>query len=196
MTVRRALISVSEKDGIVEFGRQLEALGIEIVSTGGTARLLQANGVKCREVSDLTGAPEILDGRVKTLHPRIHGAILSLPKKESHVATLERENIEPIDMVVVNLYPFEKIAAAAGSTLEEALDEIDIGGVTLLRAAAKNFENVIVVSAPEQYGWVHDELRHVCPSTVMLPIPSASASRHTVPSSNCSRFQMGRRALA
>jgi len=158
MTVRRALVSVSEKDGIVEFGRKLEELGIEIVSTGGTARLLQANGVTCREVSDLTGAPEILDGRVKTLHPRIHGAILSLPKKESHIATLEREKIEPIDMVVVNLYPFEKIAAATGSTLDEALDEIDIGGVTLLRAAAKNFENVIVVSSPDQYVWVYDEL--------------------------------------
>jgi phosphoribosylaminoimidazolecarboxamide formyltransferase/IMP cyclohydrolase len=158
MTVRRALISVSEKKDIVDFARRLEGLGVEIVSTGGTARLLQANGLACREVSDLTGAPEILDGRVKTLHPRIHGAILSLPSKESHVQTLEREGIEPIDMVVVNLYPFEKVAAAAGSTLAEALDEIDIGGVTLLRAAAKNFENVIVVSSPDQYGRVSELL--------------------------------------
>jgi phosphoribosylaminoimidazolecarboxamide formyltransferase/IMP cyclohydrolase len=158
MTVRRALVSVSDKQDIVGFATKLGEMGAEIVSTGGTARLLHANGVACREVSDLTGAPEILDGRVKTLHPRIHGAILSLPSKESHVATLEREKIEPIDMVVVNLYPFEKVAAAAGSTLEEALEEIDIGGVTLLRAAAKNFENVIVVSSPDQYGPVLEAL--------------------------------------
>ena len=154
MTVRRALVSVSDKTDVIDFCRKLHELGIEIVSTGGTSRLLHAAGIDVREVSDLTGAPEILDGRVKTLHPKIHGAILSLPEKESHVATLEREHIEPIDMVVVNLYPFEKVAAAAGSTLHEALDEIDIGGVTLLRAGAKNFENVIVVSSPDQYGWV------------------------------------------
>ncbi|MBD3366602.1 MAG: bifunctional phosphoribosylaminoimidazolecarboxamide formyltransferase/IMP cyclohydrolase [Candidatus Eisenbacteria bacterium] len=151
MSIERALVSVSRKDGLVDFVNVLAELGIEIVSTGGTARVLGAGGVECRQVSNLTGAPEILDGRVKTLHPKIHGAILSLPEKESHVATLERENIERIDMVVVNLYPFEKVAAAAGSTLEEALEEIDIGGVTLLRAAAKNFANVIVVSSPSQY---------------------------------------------
>ncbi len=151
MTVKRALISVSDKKDVVEFARGLTRLGVEIVSTGGTSRLLEAEGVPCRQVSDLTGAPEILDGRVKTLHPRIHGAILSLPEKESHVATLEREKIEAIDMVVVNLYPFEKVASAPGTTLAEALDQIDIGGVTLLRAAAKNYANKIVVSSPAQY---------------------------------------------
>ncbi|MBD3349810.1 MAG: bifunctional phosphoribosylaminoimidazolecarboxamide formyltransferase/IMP cyclohydrolase [Candidatus Eisenbacteria bacterium] len=159
MTVRRALVSVSDKTDVVEFARGLTELGIEIVSTGGTSRLLASEGVPCREVSDLTGAPEILDGRVKTLHPRIHGAILSLPQKESHVATLEREKIEPIDMIVVNLYPFEKVSSAPGTTLEEALEQIDIGGVTLLRAAAKNFANKVVVSSPGQYQEIIEALR-------------------------------------
>jgi len=159
MTVRRALVSVSDKKDVVPFAKGLTELGVEIVSTGGTSRLLKTEGVACREVSDLTGAPEILDGRVKTLHPRIHGAILSLPEKESHVATLERERIEPIDMVVVNLYPFEKVASAPGTTLEEAIEQIDIGGVTLLRAAAKNFANKIVVSSPGQYDEVLAALR-------------------------------------
>jgi phosphoribosylaminoimidazolecarboxamide formyltransferase/IMP cyclohydrolase len=159
MSIARALVSVSDKAGITEFAKELHDMGVEIVSTGGTARVLRAAGIPCREVSDLTGAPEILDGRVKTLHPRIHGAILSLPQKESHVATLEREKIEAIDMVVVNLYPFEKVVAAEGSTLADALEEIDIGGVTLLRAAAKNFANVLIISSPEQYDWVLGLLR-------------------------------------
>jgi phosphoribosylaminoimidazolecarboxamide formyltransferase/IMP cyclohydrolase len=150
MKVTRALISVSNKDGIVEFAGRLAEFGIEIVSTGGTARSLAGCGLACREVSDVTGAPEILNGRVKTLHPRIHGAILCQPEKESHVATLERQGIERIDMVVVNLYPFEKVVAA-GATFEEALEQIDIGGVALLRAASKNHANVVVVSTPEQY---------------------------------------------
>ncbi len=154
MSMQRALVSVSDKTGIVEFVRALHEMGVDIVSTGGTARILRAADVPCREVSDLTGAPEILDGRVKTLHPRIHGAILSLPEKESHVATLEKEGIEAIDMVVVNLYPFEKAVAKESSTLENALDEIDIGGVTLLRAAAKNFANVAIVSRADQYEWI------------------------------------------
>lgn len=154
MSMQRALISVSDKTGVVEFARSLYGMGVEIVSTGGTARILRAAEIPCREVSDLTGAPEILDGRVKTLHPRIHGAILSLPGKETHVATLEREGIEAIDMVVVNLYPFEKIVAQEGATLADALEEIDIGGVTLLRASAKNYANVAIVSRPDQYDWI------------------------------------------
>ncbi|MBM3307050.1 MAG: bifunctional phosphoribosylaminoimidazolecarboxamide formyltransferase/IMP cyclohydrolase [Candidatus Eisenbacteria bacterium] len=153
MKVKRALVSVSNKDGIVEFAGRLSELGIEIVSTGGTSRSLATCGVACREVSDLTGAPEILNGRVKTLHPRIHGAILCQPEKPSHAATLEAQGIERIDMVVVNLYPFQKVAAA-GAALDEALEQIDIGGVALLRAASKNFANVVVVSSPEQYPWV------------------------------------------
>ncbi|HYW68532.1 MAG TPA: bifunctional phosphoribosylaminoimidazolecarboxamide formyltransferase/IMP cyclohydrolase [bacterium] len=159
MSMQRALVSVSDKTGVVEFAKALYDMGVEIVSTGGTARILRASDVPCREVSDLTGAPEILDGRVKTLHPRIHGAILSLPEKESHVATLEQEGIEAIDMVVVNLYPFEKIVAQEGSTLADALEEIDIGGVTLLRASAKNFANVAIVSRPDQYDWILGLLR-------------------------------------
>jgi phosphoribosylaminoimidazolecarboxamide formyltransferase/IMP cyclohydrolase len=158
MTVTRALISVANKSDVVKFASSLREYGIEIVSTGGTGRILRAAGVECREVSDLTGAPEILDGRVKTLHPRIHGALLSLPGKKSHVATLEREGIERIDMVVVNLYQFEMTIAAGNATLEEALEEIDIGGVTLLRAAAKNFANVVVVSSPDQYQWILESL--------------------------------------
>jgi len=153
MTVKRALVSVSDKEGLAEFARRLVELGVEIVSTGGTSRALAAAGIACREVSDLTGAPEILDGRVKTLHPRIHGAILCRPEKEAHMATLEQHGIERIDMVVVNLYPFERVAAA-GAGLDEALEQLDIGGVALLRAASKNFENVVVVSSPDQYAWV------------------------------------------
>ncbi|MFH1690839.1 MAG: bifunctional phosphoribosylaminoimidazolecarboxamide formyltransferase/IMP cyclohydrolase [Candidatus Eisenbacteria bacterium] len=159
MSMQRALVSVSDKTGVVEFARALFEMGVEIVSTGGTARILRAAEIPCREVSDLTGAPEILDGRVKTLHPRIHGAILSLPEKETHVATLAREGIEAIDMVVVNLYPFEKIVAQEGATLADALEEIDIGGVTLLRASAKNFANVVIVSRPDQYDWILGLLR-------------------------------------
>ena len=154
MSVRRALISVSDKQGIAELARGLADAGIEIISTGGTASRIRSAGVECREVADVTGAPEILGGRVKTLHPHVHGAILARPQLESHVATLEQEGIDRIDMVVVNLYQFEKVTAAAGTTLEEAIEQIDIGGVTLLRAAAKNYENVVVVSSPEQYGRV------------------------------------------
>lgn len=151
MSIARALISVSDKRGIVEFAGELAGLGIEILSTGGTATRLRSAGIECRDVADVTGAPEILGGRVKTLHPRIHGGILSQPQKESHVATLEQEGIDRIDMVIVNLYAFERVTATNGTTLDEALEEIDIGGVTLLRAAAKNHENVVVVSSPDQY---------------------------------------------
>ncbi|MCD4690312.1 bifunctional phosphoribosylaminoimidazolecarboxamide formyltransferase/IMP cyclohydrolase, partial [bacterium] len=154
MNIKRALISVSDKQGIVELARGLAEAGVEIISTGGTASRLRTEGIQCREVAEVTGAPEILGGRVKTLHPRIHGAILSQPQNESHVATLVREEIDRIDMVVVNLYQFEKITAGTGTTLDEALEQIDIGGVTLLRAAAKNHENVVVVSSPEQYSRV------------------------------------------
>jgi len=154
MSIKRALISVSDKQGIAEFARGLADAGVEIISTGGTAARIRSAGVECREVAEVTGAPEILGGRVKTLHPHIHGAILSQPQNKTHVETLEQEGINRIDMVVVNLYQFEKVTAAAGTTLAEALEQIDIGGVTLLRAAAKNYENVIVVSSPEQYGRV------------------------------------------
>lgn len=159
MKVTKALISVSDKTDVAEFAAGLSELGVEMVSTGGTARALRDAGLKIREVSELTGSPEILGGRVKTLHPKIHGAILSQPHKAAHVATLERESIEPINMVVVNLYRFEKAVSKPDITLDEALEKIDIGGVALLRAGSKNFENVAVVSSPEQYAMVLEQMR-------------------------------------
>jgi len=157
--VQRALISVSDKTGLVEFAQGLQALGVEILSTGGTARLLREAGLAVREVSDYTGFPEILDGRVKTLHPKIHGGILALRENEAHARQLAEQGIEFIDLVVVNLYPFEETIARPQVTLEEALENIDIGGPTLLRAAAKNYRDVLVVCNPHHYDEVLEELR-------------------------------------
>ena len=139
ITVKRALLSVSDKEGIVEFARGLAALGVELVSTGGTAQVLAAAGLPVRSVSDLTGFPEILDGRVKTLHPAVHGGILyrrEVPEDEEQLAKL---GIGSIDLVVVNLYPFAETIARPGVTLAEAIENIDIGGPTMIRAAAKNY---------------------------------------------------------
>jgi len=143
--IKRALISVSEKTGIVEFARFLLTRGVEIISTGGTARLLADNGIKVTEVSDYTGFPEMLDGRLKTLHPRIHGGVLGRRDLQSHLQAMERHGIQPIDLVVVNLYPFEQTVARSDCTLDLAIENIDIGGPTLLRAAAKNHAAVAVV---------------------------------------------------
>ncbi|SFM94055.1 IMP cyclohydrolase [Thermodesulforhabdus norvegica] len=156
--IKRALISVTDKRGLPEFGRFLQNRGVHILSTGGTARLLRDNGVEITDVSDYTGFPEILDGRVKTLHPRIHGGILAVRSKKEHLETLEHLNIEPIDMVVVNLYAFEKTVATPGCTLEDAVENIDIGGPTLIRAAAKNFRHVVVVCDPDDYPTIMDEM--------------------------------------
>ncbi|MBI4628233.1 MAG: bifunctional phosphoribosylaminoimidazolecarboxamide formyltransferase/IMP cyclohydrolase [Candidatus Rokubacteria bacterium] len=159
MNVRRALVSVHDKTGVVDFARALAGLGVEILSTGGTAGLLRESGVPVRDVADLTGFPEMLDGRVKTLHPKIHGGILARRDVPAHLAALERHGIPPIDLVVVALYPFEATVARPGVTLAEAIEQIDVGGPTMIRAAAKNHASVAVVTDPSQYRAVLDELR-------------------------------------
>lgn len=151
MKIKRALISVSDKTGLIEFARELATLGVEIISTGGTAKLLQREGIECIEISEFTGFPEMLDGRVKTLHPKVHGGLLYLRDNESHIAQAKAHGIEPIDMVVVNLYPFEETVAKADVTLEEAIEQIDIGGPSMLRSASKNYRSVTVVVDPTDY---------------------------------------------
>jgi len=157
--VSRALISVSNKDGILDFARELEKLGVELLSTGGTAKLLRDGGVKVKDVSEFTGFPEMLDGRVKTLHPKIHGGLLGRRNDPDHVKQMKQHGIEPIDLVVVNLYPFEQTTARPGCTFEEAIENIDIGGPTMLRSAAKNYTDVAVVVSPRDYGRVLEEIR-------------------------------------
>ena len=159
MKVRRALLSVHDKSGVVEFARALAELGVEMLSTGGTARLLRESGVPVRDVSEVTGFPEMLDGRVKTLHPRIHGGILARRDVPAHLEALARHDIPPIDLVVVALYPFEATVARPGASLAEAIEQIDVGGPTMIRAAAKNHAAVAVVTDPAQYGAVLEELR-------------------------------------
>ena len=158
LKIRRALISVSDKTEVVEFARGLESMGVELISTGGTARELDAAGIDVISVEELTGQPEILDGRVKTLHPRLHAALLARRNDPSHMATLEREGIEPIDLVCTNLYPFERAVAKLQVTEADALENIDIGGPTMIRAAAKNHDHVAVVVKPESYDAVLAEL--------------------------------------
>jgi phosphoribosylaminoimidazolecarboxamide formyltransferase/IMP cyclohydrolase len=156
--VRRALLSASDKTGIVEFASGLAELGVELVSTGGTAAALRDAGIEVTDVAEFTGSPEILDGRVKTLHPRLHAALLARRDDPDHVATLEREGIEPIDLVCVNLYPFERTVARIGVSESEAIEHIDIGGPTMIRGAAKNHDHVAVVVRPESYDAVLAEL--------------------------------------
>jgi len=157
--IKRAVISVSDKSGVVELAKALADLKVEILSTGGTAKALRQNGVAITDVSDYTGFPEMLDGRVKTLHPKIHGGILGQRKNPDHVATMAKHGIEAIDMVVVNLYPFEATVAKPDCTLEEAIENIDIGGPTMIRSAAKNYRDVTVVVDPGDYGDLIAELR-------------------------------------
>ncbi|RUM89264.1 MAG: bifunctional phosphoribosylaminoimidazolecarboxamide formyltransferase/inosine monophosphate cyclohydrolase, partial [Thermovibrio sp.] len=154
----RALISVSDKRGIVEFAKALSEMGVEIVSTGGTAKLLRDSGIPVREISELTGFPEIMEGRVKTLHPKVHGGILADRSKDEHLRAMKELEIERIDMVVVNLYPFKE-TVKRGANLDEIIENIDIGGPTMVRAAAKNFKHVAVVTDPADYKKVIDELR-------------------------------------
>lgn len=156
--MKRALISVSNKEGVVEFSRGLVDLGFEIISTGGTYQTLKDAGIPVRKVADITGFPEILDGRVKTLHPKIHGGILACRTPE-HLAQLEANQITPIDIVAVNLYPFRQTVAKPGVTLEEAVENIDIGGPAMVRAAAKNHKYVVIVVNPARYETILDELR-------------------------------------
>jgi phosphoribosylaminoimidazolecarboxamide formyltransferase / IMP cyclohydrolase len=157
--IRRALLTVSDKRGLVDFARGLKELGIEIVSTGGTARELGEAGIETRSVEDYTGFPEILDGRVKTLNPRIYAGLLAVRSDAEHVSTLGEHNIEPIDLVCVNLYPFERVASQRGVEDDEVIENIDIGGPTLIRAAAKNHPFSAVVVRPESYDAILDELR-------------------------------------
>ena len=157
--IRRALISVTDKTGLADFAKGLQEFGVHILSTGGTAKLLREQWVAITEVADYTGFPEMLDGRVKTLHPKIHGGILGIRENEVHVQTMAAHGIEPIDMIVVNLYAFAKTVARPGCTLAEAIENIDIGGPTMIRAAAKNYLYVAVVTDPDDYPAILDELR-------------------------------------
>jgi phosphoribosylaminoimidazolecarboxamide formyltransferase/IMP cyclohydrolase len=157
--IQRGIISVTDKSGVVDFARSLAGFGVQILSTGGTARALREGGVAVTDISEHTGFPEILDGRVKTLHPRVHGGLLGLRDNPDHVETMKAQGIEPIDLVVVNLYQFEKTVAKEGVTLEEAVENIDIGGPSMLRSSAKNFKDVTVIVDPSDYGAVLEEMK-------------------------------------
>jgi phosphoribosylaminoimidazolecarboxamide formyltransferase / IMP cyclohydrolase len=157
--IERALLSVTDKTGLLPFARQLHEMGVELISTGGTAKLLRDNQIPVREVAEITGFPEMLDGRVKTIHPRIAAGILAMRANREHMRALEEHDIPPIQMVVINLYQFEKIAAKPGVAREELIENIDIGGPTMIRAAAKNFQDVAVLVSPDQYEQIMAELK-------------------------------------
>jgi len=157
--VQRALLSVSNKTGIIELAGALHEMGVEILSTGGTRRVIDEAGIPVRSVSDYTGFPEMMDGRVKTLHPKIHAGLLALRDNLEHMREVDRHGIELIDMVVVNLYPFQETISKDGVALEDAIEQIDIGGPTMLRSAAKNYRYVTVVVNPDRYPQVIEELR-------------------------------------
>ncbi|TET87671.1 MAG: IMP cyclohydrolase [Desulfobacteraceae bacterium] len=157
--IERAIISVTDKSGIVEFAKSLSELGVQILSTGGTARALREGGISVTDISDYTGFPEMMDGRVKTLHPKVHGGLLGLRDNPEHVEMMKAHGIKTIDMVVVNLYQFEKTVAEEGVTLEEAIENIDIGGPSMLRSSAKNFRYVTVIVDPADYEVVLREMK-------------------------------------
>lgn len=159
MAIQRALLSVSDKSGLVDFAKDLHELGVELLSTGGTAAAIRDAGIPVIDVSDYTKAPELFEGRVKTLHPKVHGGLLHRRDSEEHLAQAKEHGIPPIDLVVVNLYPFEETVAKEGVTLEEAIEKIDIGGPSMLRSAAKNYNSVTVVSEPEDYSRVISEMK-------------------------------------
>ncbi len=156
--IQRAILSVTDKTGLVDFARKLEALGVELISTGGTAKLLRESAIQVKDISDLTGFPEMLDGRVKTLHPKVHGGILHRRENPANRSAVAEHGIEPIDMVVVNLYAFEKTAARPGVPFEELVENIDIGGPSMIRSAAKNFQDVAVVTSPADYEALAQEM--------------------------------------
>ncbi len=161
--IRRALISVSDKTGLAELAHYLDQNDVEILSTGGTARFLRTEGIRVMDVSDYTGFPEILDGRVKTLHPKIHGGLLAIRSEPSHREQMQAQNIQPIDLVVVNLYPFREAAARESANFPEVVEQIDIGGPSMIRSAAKNSDAVAVVTDPRDYPWILQELEaHKC----------------------------------
>src|SRR5437868_6861578 len=166
----RALLSVSDKTGLVEFARGLTALGAELISTGGTARVLREAGLAVADVSDVTGFPEMLDGRVKTLHPAVHGGLLARRDVPEHMAAIAQHGIAPIDVVVVNLYPFRETAARPNVAPEEVVEQIDIGGPSMLRSAAKNFAAVTVVVDPADYDKVLDVLRAAGPDDLLADL--------------------------
>ena len=157
--IKRALVSVSDKTGVAEFAKALSDMGIEIISTGGTAKSLSAARVKVTGISEVTGFPEMMEGRVKTLHPAVHGALLADRSKPDHMRQIAEQGIEPIDLVCVNLYPFAKTIARPGVTLEEAIENIDIGGPSMVRSSAKNFASVTIVVDPADYVIVLKEIR-------------------------------------
>ena len=157
--IQRALLSVTDKTGVVEFARELAQSGVELISTGGTAKALREAGIAVKDISELTGFPEMLDGRVKTLHPKVHGGILHMRGNPTHVAAVKEHGIQPIDMVVVNLYAFEKTAAKPGARFEDVIENIDIGGPSMVRSAAKNFHDVAIVTAPGDYQVILAEMR-------------------------------------
>src|SRR5688500_17085033 len=158
--VKRALISVSDKTGLLEFARSLhDDFGVELISTGGTAKFLRENKLPVTDVADVTGFPEMMDGRVKTLHPKIHGGLLALRDNPEHAAAMKQHGIKPIDLVCINLYPFEKTVRKPGVTFDEAIENIDIGGPSMIRSAAKNHRYVLVVTSPERYEKVIGDLQ-------------------------------------
>jgi phosphoribosylaminoimidazolecarboxamide formyltransferase/IMP cyclohydrolase len=156
--IERAIISVTDKSGVIDFARSLSKFGVQILSTGGTAKALREGGLSVTDISQYTGFPEMLDGRVKTLHPRVHGGLLGMRDNPEHMKMMKQHGILNIDMVVVNLYQFEKTVAREGVTLEEAIENIDIGGPTMLRSAAKNYRDVTVLVDPADYGLVIKEM--------------------------------------
>src|SRR5690625_520818 len=176
---KRALISVSNKENAVSFAKGLISLGYEIISTGGTLQLLQNEGVEAKNVDQITGFPEILEGRVKTLHPNIHGGLLAKRNNEDHMNQLKERNIDAIDLVVVNLYPFKETLAKPNATHEEIVENIDIGGPTMLRAAAKNYQDVTVVVDPADYELVLDALKNETLDVNRRKILAAKVFRHT-----------------
>lgn len=159
MTIKRALISVSDKTNLVPFVKELTELGVEVISTGGTKKLLQENGVDVIGISEVTGFPEIMDGRLKTLHPNIHGGLLAVRGNEEHMAQINEHGIQPIDLVVVNLYPFKETISKEDVTYEEAIENIDIGGPGMLRAASKNHQDVTVIVDPADYSPVLNQIK-------------------------------------
>lgn len=186
MKIKRALVSVSDKTGVVEFARKLHAAGVEIVSTGGTMRAIKETGIPVMYVSDVTGFPEIMDGRVKTLNPYIHGGILAVRDNPEHVASLQEHKITPIDLVVVNLYPFKETIAKKDVTLAEAIENIDIGGPAMIRAAAKNFKFVTVVTNPKRYDEVAQAIiKDGCTSGMLRMELAQEAFAHTAEYDDC-----------
>ncbi len=156
--IKRALLSVSDKSGLKEFAETLAGFGVEIISTGGTAKTLREHGLKVTDVSEVTSFPEMMDGRVKTLHPKIHGAFLALRDNDEHLSAMAEHGIEAIDLVVVNLYPFEETIAKDGVSLDEAVENIDIGGPSMIRSASKNWRDVAVITDPRLYLEITDEM--------------------------------------